>query len=161
MLPRRQLPKRSRRRGRRQGQEPVRTVPGVSCRNATAAIKRRVGRHGRQSCLKSDHRRSPPLRQPRLRSGNVRTTGQHSTMARLIIAAILLLPLAEIVTFVAVATLTGVGTAFLLMLATSLLGFLLLRRAGRSGLAHLRTAMDGIEVKEGRQRGPEHLLRIV
>ena len=81
-------------------------------------------------------------------------------MARLIIAAILLLPLAEIVAFVAVAALVGVGTAFLLMLATSLLGFVLLRRAGRSGLAHLRAAMDGIELKD-RRREPEHLLTIV
>jgi UPF0716 family protein affecting phage T7 exclusion len=37
-------------------------------------------------------------------------------MARPIIAAILLLPLAEIVTFIAVAALVGFGTAILLML---------------------------------------------
>jgi UPF0716 protein FxsA len=84
-----------------------------------------------------------------------------TAMARSIIAAILLLPLAEIVTFVAVAKLVGIGTAFLLMLATSLVGFGLLRRAGRSGLVHLRAAMDGIEVNEDTRRGPEHLLTIV
>jgi UPF0716 protein FxsA len=84
-----------------------------------------------------------------------------TAMARLIIAAVLLLPLAEIVTFIAVAALIGVGTAFLLMLATSLLGFVLLRRAGRSGLAHLRAAMDGLDVDESHRRGPEHLLTIV
>ena len=82
-------------------------------------------------------------------------------MARLIIAAILLLPLAEIVAFVAIAALVGVGTAFLLMLVTSLLGFVILRRAGRSGLAHLRAAVDGIQLNEGARLGPEHLLTIV
>jgi UPF0716 protein FxsA len=65
-------------------------------------------------------------------------------MAKSIIAAILLLPLAEIVAFIAVAMLVGLGPAVLLMLATTLAGFLVLRRAGRSGLAGLRGAMgDG------------------
>ena len=82
-------------------------------------------------------------------------------MARPIIAAILLLPLAEIVAFVAVAAWLGLGTAFLLMLVTSLLGFVILRRAGRSGLAHLRAAVDGIQMNEGTRLGPEHLLTIV
>jgi UPF0716 protein FxsA len=82
-------------------------------------------------------------------------------MARPIIAAILLLPLAEIVTFVAVAALVGVGTAFLLLLATSLLGFVILRRAGRSGLHHLRAAVDGIKINEAAGRGSGHLLTIV
>ena len=82
-------------------------------------------------------------------------------MAKPIIAAILLLPLAEIVAFVTVAALVGVGTAFLLMLATSLLGCLVLRRAGHSGLAHLRAAVDGIEMNESARHGPEHLLTIV
>jgi UPF0716 protein FxsA len=82
-------------------------------------------------------------------------------MARPIIVAILLLPVAEIVAFVVVAALVGFGTAFLLMLATTLLGFLVLRRAGRSGLVHLRAAVDGIEVEEGSRRGPDDLLTIV
>ena len=82
-------------------------------------------------------------------------------MAKSIIAAILLLPLAEISAFVAVATLVGAGTAFLLMLATSLLGFVLLRRTGRRGLANLRAAVDGIQVNDGSRRRPEDLLTIV
>ena len=82
-------------------------------------------------------------------------------MARPIIAAILLLPLAEIVAFIVVAALVGFGTAVLLMLVTSLIGFVVLRRAGRSGLNRLRTAMDGIEASEGAGRGPESLLTIV
>jgi UPF0716 protein FxsA len=64
-------------------------------------------------------------------------------MTKCIIAAILLLPLAEIVAFVVVAALLGLGPTLLLMLATTLVGFLVLRRAGRSGLAGLRAAMDG------------------
>lgn len=62
-------------------------------------------------------------------------------MAKWIIAAILLLPLAEIAVFVLVAALVGLVPAFLLMLASSLAGFLLLRRAGRAGLERLRVAM--------------------
>jgi len=63
-------------------------------------------------------------------------------MAKWYLAAILLLPLAEIAVFVLVATTVGFGTALLLVLATSLLGFLVLQHAGRSGLARLRAAMD-------------------
>jgi UPF0716 protein FxsA len=69
-------------------------------------------------------------------------------MAKWIIAAILLLPLAEIVAFVAVAVLVGLGPAVLLMLATTLVGFLVLRRAGRNGLAGLRAAMGDSRVAE-------------
>jgi UPF0716 protein FxsA len=82
-------------------------------------------------------------------------------MARPITTAILLLPFAEIVAFAVVAAMVGTGTAFLLMFATSLLGFVLLRRAGRSGLANLRAAVDGIAMNEGSPRGSEHLLTIV
>jgi UPF0716 protein FxsA len=63
-------------------------------------------------------------------------------MAKWFIAAILLLPLAEIAVFVLVATIVGLGPAILLVLATTLLGFLVLRHAGRNGLARLRAAMD-------------------
>ncbi len=62
-------------------------------------------------------------------------------MAKWIITAILLLPLAEIVAFVLVAALIGLGFAFLLMLATTLAGFLMLRRAGRGGIARFRVAV--------------------
>jgi UPF0716 protein FxsA len=67
-------------------------------------------------------------------------------MAKWIIAAILLLPLAEIVAFILVAALIGLGSAFVLMLATTLAGFLVLRRAGRSGIARFRVAMADTDV---------------
>ena len=62
-------------------------------------------------------------------------------MAKWIITAILLLPLAEIVAFILIAALIGLGFAFLLMLATTLAGFLMLRRAGRGGIARFRGAV--------------------
>jgi UPF0716 protein FxsA len=65
-------------------------------------------------------------------------------MAKWIIAAILLLPLAEIVAFILVAALVGLGLAFLLMLATTLAGFLVLRRAGRGGIARFRVAVTDV-----------------
>jgi UPF0716 protein FxsA len=62
-------------------------------------------------------------------------------MVKWIIAAIVLLPLAEIVAFALVATLVGLGFAFLLMLATTMAGFLVLRRSGRGGIARFRVAV--------------------
>ena len=62
-------------------------------------------------------------------------------MAKWIISAILLLPLAEIAAFILVAGLVGLGSAFLLMLFTTLAGFLVLRRAGRGGIARFRVAV--------------------
>jgi UPF0716 protein FxsA len=67
-------------------------------------------------------------------------------MAKWIIAAILLLPLAEIVAFILVAALVGLGVAFLLMLATTLAGFLVLRRAGGGGIARFRVAVTDTDV---------------
>ena len=67
-------------------------------------------------------------------------------MAKWIIAAILLLPLAEIVAFILVAALAGLGFAFLLMLAASLAGFLVLRRAGRGSIARFRVAVTDTDV---------------
>lgn len=61
-------------------------------------------------------------------------------MVKWIIAAILLLPLAEIAAFILVAAIVGLGSAFLLMLATTLAGFLVLRRVGRDGIARFRVA---------------------
>ena len=52
--------------------------------------------------------------------------------------AILLLPLAEIVAFVAVATWIGVGPALLLLIGSSLIGMLVLRSAGRGALSRFR-----------------------
>jgi UPF0716 protein FxsA len=67
-----------------------------------------------------------------------------AVMVKWIIIAILLLPLAEIAVFALVAALLGVGVALMLMLATTLVGFVMLRRAGRGGMARFRVAVaDG------------------
>jgi UPF0716 protein FxsA len=81
-------------------------------------------------------------------------------MAKWIVAAILLLPLAEIIAFVLVAALVGLGTAFLLMLATTLAGFFVLRRAGRGGIARFRVAMADTGVA-GIQADPAGLLTVL
>jgi len=60
------------------------------------------------------------------------------------IFGILALPAAEIAAFVVVAALIGFGWAVFCLLATSLAGVLVLRRAGRARLARLKAAMgDG------------------
>jgi UPF0716 protein FxsA len=64
-------------------------------------------------------------------------------MVKWFIIAILLLPLAEIATFVAVALLIGWTWAFVLMLATTAAGFLVLKKGGRGRFAGLgRMAAD-------------------
>jgi UPF0716 protein FxsA len=67
-------------------------------------------------------------------------------MVKWIIIAILLLPLAEIAAFILVAAIVGLGFAFLLMLATTLTGFLVLRGAGRGGIARFRVAVADSDV---------------
>lgn len=67
-------------------------------------------------------------------------------MVKWIIIAILLLPLAEIAAFILVAAVVGVGGAFILMLATTLMGFLVLRRAGRGRLARFRVAVADSDI---------------
>jgi UPF0716 protein FxsA len=67
-------------------------------------------------------------------------------MAKWIIGAILLLPLAEIVAFVLVVALVGFAWALLLALATTLAGFLVLRQAGRRGIASFRVAVADTDV---------------
>jgi UPF0716 protein FxsA len=67
-------------------------------------------------------------------------------MVKWIIVSILLLPLAEIVVFILVATLVGFAGALLLVLATTLGGFLLLRRAGRGGIARFRVAVADTDI---------------
>ena len=60
-----------------------------------------------------------------------------------IIFAILSLPVVEIAAFVAVATAIGVLWAFALLLATTVLGILLLRHFGTENLVRLRVAAGG------------------
>jgi UPF0716 protein FxsA len=67
-------------------------------------------------------------------------------MVKRIIIAILLLPAAEIAAFVLVATLIGVTGALLLMLATTLAGFLVLRQAGRGQIARFRVAVADAKI---------------
>jgi UPF0716 protein FxsA len=67
-------------------------------------------------------------------------------MVKRIIVAILVLPLAEVVAFVVVAAIVGLVWALMLTLATSVAGFLVLRRAGRGGLAGIRVAVADSDV---------------
>jgi UPF0716 protein FxsA len=62
-------------------------------------------------------------------------------MVKWIIAAVLLLPVAEIATFVVVTLFIGFGWALALLLATTIAGFLVLRRAGRGRLARFRATV--------------------
>jgi UPF0716 protein FxsA len=71
-------------------------------------------------------------------------------MVKWFIAAILLLPIAEIAAFVAVAAMVGVGWALTLMLATTVAGVLAIRGVGRGELQRLRRALA-----ERDQSGPE------
>jgi UPF0716 protein FxsA len=75
-------------------------------------------------------------------------------MVKWVIGAILLLPFAELVVFIAVAATIGLFHALGLMLATTLVGLLLLRHAGRTQIARFRDAVTetggiGIEVGTG------------
>jgi UPF0716 protein FxsA len=67
-------------------------------------------------------------------------------MVKHIIVAILLLPIAEIAVFLLVAALIGFLGAFILMLATTLAGVAVLRRAGRGRIAQFRVAVSDGEV---------------
>ena len=69
-----------------------------------------------------------------------------TAMVKWIILAILLLPVLEIAVFIIVAALIGVLWAFALMIATSVVGFLVLRRAGRGRLARFRVAVADSDV---------------
>jgi UPF0716 protein FxsA len=62
-------------------------------------------------------------------------------MVKWTIIAILLLPVAEIATFMLAAALIGVGWAFALMVATSIWGFLVLQRAGHGRRERFRAAV--------------------
>jgi UPF0716 protein FxsA len=67
-------------------------------------------------------------------------------MVKHIIVAILLLPIAEIAVFLLVAALIGFLGAFTLMLATTLAGVVVLRRAGRGRIAQFRVAVSDGEI---------------
>ena len=67
-------------------------------------------------------------------------------MVKRIIVAILLLPMAEVAVFILVAAIIGLLWAFMLTVATSVAGFLVLRRAGRGGLAGLRVAVADSDI---------------
>ncbi|HEX3858114.1 MAG TPA: FxsA family protein [Pseudolabrys sp.] len=62
-------------------------------------------------------------------------------LAKSMLAAILALPVAELVVFVLVAAAIGFGPAVLLILASSLLGGLVLRHAGGRHIERIRVAM--------------------
>jgi UPF0716 protein FxsA len=62
-------------------------------------------------------------------------------LAKSMLAALLVLPIAELVVFVLVATVIGFGPAVLLVLASSLFGGLVLRHAGGRHIERIRVAM--------------------
>lgn len=63
-----------------------------------------------------------------------------------IIIAVLLLPIGEIAVFLLMATAIGFPGAFTLMLATTLAGVTVLRRAGRNRIAQFRVAVSDGEI---------------
>ena len=63
-------------------------------------------------------------------------------VAKWLLLAIVTLPVAELVVFIAVAASIGFGLALLLVLATSFAGGLLLRHAGGNHIARVRVAMN-------------------
>lgn len=70
------------------------------------------------------------------------------SLGKFLLSAFLLLPLAEIVVFVLVASTIGVLRALGLLLLSGLAGFLLLRHAGRTQIMRLRTALATGRVDE-------------
>ncbi len=74
-------------------------------------------------------------------------------MVKRILIAILLLPAAEIAAFVLVAAIVGVTGALLLMLATTLAGIVVLRRAGRGRIARFRVAVADAEITATEMNG--------
>jgi UPF0716 protein FxsA len=62
-------------------------------------------------------------------------------VAKWLLLAVLALPVMELTVFIAVAASIGFGWAFLLVLATSLAGALVLRHAGGNHIARMRVAM--------------------
>jgi UPF0716 protein FxsA len=67
-------------------------------------------------------------------------------MVKWVIIAILALPVAEIAVFLLLAAMIGTPGALLLMLATTLAGALVLRRAGRARLARFRVAVADTDI---------------
>lgn len=63
-------------------------------------------------------------------------------MVKRIIVGVLLLPVAEVAIFVVVSLVIGFAWAVLLSIATSIAGFVVLRRAGRGRLARFRAAVS-------------------
>jgi UPF0716 protein FxsA len=63
-------------------------------------------------------------------------------VAKWLLLAVLALPLAELAVFIAVTASIGFAWAFLLVLATSLAGLLVLRHAGSNHIARIRVAMN-------------------
>jgi len=67
-------------------------------------------------------------------------------MVKWLIITVLLLPAAEIVVFMAMTVILGLPVTLFLMLATSLAGVLVLRRAGRQRIAGFRVAVADSDI---------------
>lgn len=65
---------------------------------------------------------------------------------KFIALAVLLLPTAEIAAFIGVASLTGLGTALVLLLLTSLAGVLVLRNLGTAAVTRVRSVAGRMDI---------------
>jgi UPF0716 protein FxsA len=76
-------------------------------------------------------------------------------MVRWIVFGLVALPIAELAVFLLVAGFIGLVAALMLMLLTSVLGVLLLKQAGRSGLAQLNDSVRTRNIGTGLETGSE------
>ncbi len=81
-------------------------------------------------------------------------------LGKQITIALVALPLAELVAFVAVAMAIGVTAALALMVLTTLAGVVVLRHVGRTGIAQVRLAMDDPALADERSGGTRLLLAL-
>jgi UPF0716 protein FxsA len=96
-----------------------------------------MGHNGEQAMANGQSSSSP--RHPRLRRAPM-------SLGKWIFIGLLTLPLAEVIAFVLVVIWLGLLPAFVLLVATSVAGVLVLRRAGRARLARFRVAVADSDV---------------
>jgi UPF0716 protein FxsA len=84
-------------------------------------------------------------------------SGHRMSLLKWAIFGLLVLPFAEIVVFVAVALKIGFLAALALTILTSLAGMTVIRNAGQTNLAHVRTALGERTISRTRLDGPGFL----
>jgi UPF0716 protein FxsA len=68
---------------------------------------------------------------------------------KMVVLGVLLLPLAEVAAFILVASITGLGVAFVLLILASLAGVFVLRSVGDGGaVSRLRAAAGRVDINE-------------